>query len=92
MTDLATYFYEMKVRNHEFSKETCKEGEHDYSEHRLKGFPGHDYYVYYCRKCGRDKPNEEYISKTQQKRLGKGWRQVVEQQKNQEESSYESTS
>jgi hypothetical protein len=57
MTDLATHIYEMKQRNGEFSKEPCKEGEHDYSEHRLKGFPGHDYYVYYCRICGRDKPD-----------------------------------
>lgn len=61
MADLATHCYEMKVRNGEFSKEPCKPGEHDYSGHRLRGFPGHDYYVYYCQKCGRDKPDDDLL-------------------------------
>ena len=53
------YFYE-SIRAPLLKNPPCKDGEHEYDDrhHRLIGFPGHDYFINYCRKCGRDKPEK----------------------------------
>ena len=52
------YLYE-SIRLPLLRNTPCPDGEHEYDSrhHRLRGFSGHDYFVNYCKKCGRDKPN-----------------------------------
>jgi len=49
------FFYE-SIRASLLRNPPCPDGQHKYDEthHRLKGFSGHDYFVNYCCKCGRD--------------------------------------